>query len=95
MRLLGLPSALRLPQNSSKATISIRPEDVQIVAPAADLPRGRVTFIRDLGGAIDYFVDVDGVEVVAVTSPRARPVVQVGDTVGIHLDPASCVVLTQ
>ena len=95
VRLLGLPSALRLPQNSSKAMISIRPEDVQIVAPAADLPRGRITFIRDLGGAIDYFVDVDGVEVVAVTSPRARPVVQVGDAVGVHLDPESCVVLSQ
>jgi putative spermidine/putrescine transport system ATP-binding protein len=95
VRLLGCPSALRLPPDAVKATISIRPEDVQIVSPSADLPRGRVTFIRDLGGTIDYFVDVEGVELVAVTSPRARPVVEVGDAVGIRLDPASCVVLTQ
>lgn len=94
-RLLGRPSPLALPSGRSEATISVRPEDVQIVAPSADLPRGRIGFIRDLGATIEYFVDVDDTRLVAVVTPRSRPAVRIGDEVGLRLDPETCVVLTR
>ncbi len=48
---------------------------------------GKVTFIRDLGGTIETFLDVAGTEVVAVSTPRERPFVTVGQDVGIVIDP--------
>jgi putative spermidine/putrescine transport system ATP-binding protein len=38
-------------------------------------------------------VDADGTQIVAVTSPRDRAGFQVGDTVGLRLDPEACRVL--
>lgn len=95
LRLLGRPSSLPPPFGTFDVTVSVRPEDVQITAPAADLPEGRITFVRDLGGTIEYFVEVAGTRLVAVTTPRARPEVRIGDTVGIRLDPQTSVVLTR
>ena len=93
--LLGRPAAIALPYGVSKATLSVRPEDVELTAPSPELPEAKITFVRDLGGAIEFFLDANGTQVVAVTSPRARPEVGVGDRVGIHLDPARSVVLTR
>ncbi len=45
---------------------------------------GRVSFVRDLGASIETFVDADGTQIVAVTSPRERAGFQVGDTVGVE-----------
>ncbi|MCJ9754680.1 TOBE domain-containing protein, partial [Neorhizobium sp. BETTINA12A] len=56
---------------------------------------GTVTFIRDLGGAIETFVEAGGSQVIAVSSPRNRPEVSVGQSVGIRLDPATSVVLAR
>ena len=95
LTLLGRPSALQAPFGSFDVSVSVRPEDVQITAPSGDLPEGRISFVRDLGGTIEYFVDVAGTQLVAVTTPRARPAVQIGDTVGIRLDPETAVVLTR
>jgi putative spermidine/putrescine transport system ATP-binding protein len=76
-----------------QATLSVRPEDVHLV-PADQAPlTGRISFIRDLGASIETFVDAGGTQIVAVTSPRERAAFQVGDTVGLRLDPEACRVL--
>ncbi|MBP2239239.1 putative spermidine/putrescine transport system ATP-binding protein [Sinorhizobium kostiense] len=90
----GQPVAgLPLPPGAARATISIRPEDVHLTAPGAGALNGKVTFVRDLGGTIETFVDVAGRQIVAVSTPRARPEVAVGQPVGVALTPDVCVVL--
>ena len=91
---LGQPVAgLKLPANLTKATLSIRPEDVHLTAPRDGALAGTVTFLRDLGGTIETFVDVAGRQIVAVSTPRERPNVSVGDKVSISLTDKDCVVL--
>jgi putative spermidine/putrescine transport system ATP-binding protein len=91
---LGQPvPGLQLPPGAAKATLSIRPEDVHLTAPGAGALSGKVTFVRDLGGTIETFVDVGGRQIVAVSTPRARPEVTVGQEVGVALTPDCCVVL--
>jgi putative spermidine/putrescine transport system ATP-binding protein len=91
---LGQPvPGLQLPPGAAKATISIRPEDVHLTAPGAGALTGTVNFVRDLGGTIETFVDVAGRQIVAVSTPRARPEVRVGQEVGVALTPDVCVVL--
>ena len=84
---------LKLPAGMAKASLSVRPEDVRIVAPGAGALDGSVTFVRDLGGTIETFVQAGGATIVAVATPRERPDVGVGQRVGIALPPESCVVL--
>lgn len=93
---LGQPvSGVSLGANTSKATLSIRPEDVHLTAPADGALSGTVTFVRDLGGTIETFVDIAGRQIVAVSTPRARPEVTVGQPVGVVLLPDVCVVLAK
>ena len=84
---------LKLPAGMAKASLSVRPEDVRIVAPGAGALDGTVTFVRDLGGTIETFVQTGGTTIMAVATPRERPDVSVGQQVGIALPPESCVVL--
>ena len=84
-----------VPAGMSGGLLSVRPEDVQLTAPGHGAITGTVTFIRDLGGAIETFVDAGGSQIVAVSSPRGRPDVSVGQEVGIRLDPATSVVLAK
>ena len=86
-------AGLTLPAGMAKASLSVRPEDVRIVAPGAGALDGNVTFVRDLGGTIETFVQTGGTTIVAVATPRERPDVSVGQQVGIALPPESCVVL--
>ena len=81
------------PVGLSAASLSVRPEDIHLSAPGQGRLSGRVTFIRDLGGTIETFIDVRGTEVIAVSTPRERPVVNVGQEVGIAIDPNTAVVL--
>ncbi|MDK1489898.1 ABC transporter ATP-binding protein [Sinorhizobium sp. 7-81] len=91
---LGQPvPGLALLPGAAKATLSIRPEDVHLTAPGAGAISGTVTFVRDLGGTIETFVDVAGRQIVAVSTPRERPDVTVGQQVGVALTPDVCVVL--
>ncbi|KKX30734.1 ABC transporter ATP-binding protein [Rhizobium sp. LC145] len=85
---------LSIPQGA-KGTLSVRPEDVQLTAPGHGVIAGTVSFIRDLGGAIETFVEAGGQQIVAVSSPRNRPEVTVGQSVGIRLDPETSVVLAK
>jgi putative spermidine/putrescine transport system ATP-binding protein len=93
---LGQPVAgISLGANTRKATLSIRPEDVHLTAPGDGALSGTVTFVRDLGGTIETFVDIAGHQIVAVSTPRARPEVAVGQPVGVVLLPDVCVVLAK
>ena len=91
---VALPG-VTLPDGQDSARLSIRPEDVQLVASSGNGLTGRVTFLRDLGGTIETFVEVAGTTVTVVSSPRDRPDVKAGDTVGLELPPECCVVLKQ
>jgi len=80
---------------AGSGTISVRPEDIQVVAPVTGSVTGTVTFIRDLGGTVETFIEAGGQQIVAVSSPRSRPEVSVGQTVGLRFDPENSVVLAQ
>lgn len=86
---------LALPAGALKGVLSVRPEDVQVTAPGNGTISGTVTFVRDLGGAIETFIEAAGQQVIAVSSPRNRPEVSVGQQVGIRLDPVTSVVLAK
>ena len=91
---LGTPVAgLSAPDGASKGIVSIRPEDVHLTVPGNGAITGTVTFVRDLGGTVETFVEAGGKQIVAVSMPNARPDVTVGQSVGVKLTPESCVVL--
>jgi putative spermidine/putrescine transport system ATP-binding protein len=94
--LLGraMPS-LAMATRSAGGKLSIRPEDVRLVAAGSGMFAGTVSFVRDLGGTIETFVDVGGTTVVAITTPRERTAFATGDAVGIELPADACVVLKQ
>ncbi|TIX08846.1 MAG: TOBE domain-containing protein, partial [Mesorhizobium sp.] len=84
---------LAMPAGMTKASVSIRPEDVHLGEPAGGAITGQVSFVRDLGGTIETFIEVGNTSIVAVTTPRERHDVPVGAKVGVVLPPESCVVL--
>ncbi|MFD2054240.1 ABC transporter ATP-binding protein [Mesorhizobium calcicola] len=84
---------LAMPAGVSKASVSIRPEDVHLGEPGGRAITGQVTFVRDLGGTIETFVEVGTTSIIAVATPRERLNVSVGAKVGVTLPPESCVVL--
>ncbi|WP_457301578.1 ABC transporter ATP-binding protein [Phyllobacterium sp. P5_D12] len=86
---------IAMPAGAQKATISVRPEDVHLTAPGNGAIDGTVTFVRDLGGTIETFVEAGGQQIIAVSTPRERPEVTAGQAVGIVLSPDVCVVLKQ
>ncbi len=93
-QVLGTPvTGLAIPAGLKSGVLSVRPEDVHLTAPGNGAISGTVTFVRDLGGTIETFVEAGGKQIVAVSMPNARPDVTVGQTVGIQLNPADCVVL--
>ncbi|WP_163270264.1 ABC transporter ATP-binding protein [Chelativorans alearense] len=93
---LGQPIAgLSLPKGMASGLVSIRPEDVHLAGSANGAFRGKVTFVRDLGGTIETFVEVGGTTIVAVTTPRERGDIEAGTEVGVTLPAESCVVLKQ
>lgn len=68
------------------ATLSVRPEDV-VLSPKTDAGQlqGEVVFIRDLGASVEVLTKVGDVEITSVCSPKARPDVVLGQTVGVQL----------
>jgi putative spermidine/putrescine transport system ATP-binding protein len=88
--------AARKLSQGAKAAISIRPEEV-LVHPGHEPGPNRlpatVTFVRDLGASVEIMLECAGKEVLAVSSPRARPDVRVGDRVTLEMPPSACVVL--
>jgi putative spermidine/putrescine transport system ATP-binding protein len=49
--------------------------------------------VRDLGASVEITVRCGEREVLAVTTPRERPNVHIGDPVAVELPAAACVVL--
>ncbi|RTM09624.1 MAG: ABC transporter ATP-binding protein [Hyphomicrobiales bacterium] len=90
----AVPGLAPLP-GPSRATISVRPEDVHLTAPGKGTFDGTVNFVRDLGGTIETFVEAGGMTITAVATPRERPDVQVGQTVGVLLPAECCAVVKQ
>ena len=86
---------LTLPDGAERARLSIRPEDVHLTVPGDGRLTGTVTFLRDLGGTVETYVEVAGTTVVAVSTPRERPAVEAGATIGIVLPAEHCVVLRE
>lgn len=86
---------IELPDGATKALVSVRPEDVRLVAKDQGAFTGRVNFVRDLGGTIETFVEIGDKTIVAVTTPRERTATVAGDEVGVSLPAESCVVLKQ
>ena len=84
---------LAMPTGMAKAVVSVRPEDVRLAAPGSGAFDGTVTFVRDLGATIETFVEAGGETIVAVATPRDKPDVSVGQSVGVVLSPKDCVVL--
>ncbi|TAM99056.1 MAG: ABC transporter ATP-binding protein [Rhizobiaceae bacterium] len=74
--------------------LSVRPEDI-ILAPAGEgALTGTVAFVRDLGATIETFIDIGGHRLVAASSPRDRPAVNVGDETGLSFHAGNAVVVT-
>ena len=77
--------------------VSVRPEDVRVVPESSDGPNrleGSVTFVRDVGASIETFVDCgDGLQIVAMATPRDFLDVRKGDRVKVELPPDHCCVL--
>ncbi len=91
---LGTPvEGLAVPAGLGAGILSVRPEDIGLTAPGNGAIAGTVTFLRDLGGTIETFIEAGGKQIVAVSMPHARPDVTVGQPVGIKLRPEACVVL--
>jgi len=86
---------LAIPSGLAKAVLSVRPEDVRLAAAGEGAFDGTVTFVRDLGATIETFVEAGGETIVAVATPREKPDVAVGQTVGVVLSPDACVVLAK
>ncbi|MCT8997499.1 ABC transporter ATP-binding protein [Chelativorans intermedius] len=86
---------LALPAGMSRGLVSIRPEDVRLQPPGDGAIRGRVSFIRDLGGTIETFVEAGGSTIVAVTTPRERDDIAAGTEIGVILPAEACVVLEE
>jgi putative spermidine/putrescine transport system ATP-binding protein len=80
-------------QDRGGLALSIRPEDVRLVPSGEGNLRGTVTFVRDLGGTVETFVDVGGTTFVATSSRRDRAHVAQGAEVGLHLPTEACVLV--
>jgi putative spermidine/putrescine transport system ATP-binding protein len=82
--------------DGTRVTLSVRPEEVHVRPAQADGENslvGEVSFVRDLGASVEITVRCGEQEVLAVTTPRERPRVEIGDPVAVELPAAACVVL--
>jgi putative spermidine/putrescine transport system ATP-binding protein len=89
-RRIALTPEDRVKAGPGEVLLAVRPEDVRLD------PKGlpaRVAFIRDLGESVQFVLDHEGREISALFSPRERPAIGVGDTVGIAFAPGRRVVL--
>ena len=65
--------------------LSVRPEDVVLRDLVANHDfEGTVEFIRDLGSSVEVSLTVKGQAILSMSTPRDRPIVSVGQQVGVH-----------
>ncbi|MGN6582617.1 MAG: ABC transporter ATP-binding protein [Rhizobiaceae bacterium] len=87
--ILGLPVPIREGQQ-----LSVRPEDIILTPAGEGTLSGRVAFVRDLGATIETFIDIEGHRLVAASTPRDRPAVNVGDETGLSFHIGNAVVVS-
>ena len=78
-------------------TLSIRPEDVNLVPATRSGPNylnGTITFIRDVGAQIETYIDCAGFTLVSSAMPKERALLKLGDRVAVELPANACIVLT-
>ena len=106
---LGAPDAVlvdgrpirvaRLPEgiaDGARVVLLIRPEEVHVRPAEANGEnhlRGEVSFVRDLGASVEINVRCGEQQLLAVTTPRERPTIEIGDRVAVELPAPACVVL--
>jgi len=94
LRVETIPEAVK---GASEITVSIRPEDISVVAGAREGEnhlQGRVAFVRDVGSSVEIYLDCNGFQIISQSTPKSRPAVRQGDTATAVLPPSACVVLT-
>lgn len=99
---IGLPGGQQIvvnattcaPDTAGGIRLLIRPEDV-CVRPATassgpNIVAGKVTFVRDVGAAIEATIDCDGFTLTAATTPRETPDLRAGMRVFAELPEHAC-----
>ncbi|CAN5884634.1 ABC transporter ATP-binding protein [soil metagenome] len=84
------------PAVASQATLSIRPEDIQLTAAngeGGNTVSGRITSIRDMGSSVEVHLDCDGRDVLSVVQPRDWVGAGTGDIAHLRLPQNQCRVL--
>lgn len=80
----------------TEVLLMTRPENVIVRTDSSNccntLP-GTVNFVRDLGSSVEILVNCGDHQITALSAPRDRPAVSVGDKVRVELDPSVCRVL--
>jgi putative spermidine/putrescine transport system ATP-binding protein len=96
----GRPIRVERPQeriaDGARVILSIRPEEVHVRPAKANGENqltGEVSFVRDLGASVEITVRCGDQQVLAVTTPRERPRIEIGDSVVLELPAAVCLVL--
>jgi iron(III) transport system ATP-binding protein len=81
----------------ARVTLSIRPHQIELLAPAAggNVLRGSVQRVSFLGDTVDYEVRVTASELVLRAATHAGRRLGVGETVALGIDPAACVPLAE
>lgn len=82
---------------SGDVTVSVRPENIRVIKDdledAPGILTGTVSYIRDLGASIEFYLDISGQQITAITTPSDRPDVSAGDRVTVSFPREACVVL--
>ncbi len=89
----GLPDSLG---PNDEVVVSVRPEDVHVLPESNDGPNrltGVVTFVRDTGAHVETFVDCEGLQIIAMATPKDRPDISKGARVRVEFPAESCVVV--
>ncbi|MEQ8287695.1 ABC transporter ATP-binding protein [Thalassospira sp.] len=78
-------------------TLSVRPENIRVTKDNGEntpgVLSGEVSYIRDLGASIEFYLNVAGQQITAITTPSDRPDVVAGDAVSVAFPKDACVVL--
>ena len=93
IRVAHLPERLA---DGARVILLIRPEEVHVRSARVDGENhlsGEVSFVRDLGPSVEITVRCGEQQLLAVTTPRERPRIEIGDPVAVELPAAACVVM--
>jgi putative spermidine/putrescine transport system ATP-binding protein len=87
----GTIPGLQVP--AGRTVVSVRPEDIRLVAAGEASIRGNLKFVRDLGSSIETYILCGDQEIVAVATSHDGPPLSEGAEIGVRIRPEDCVVL--